>query len=131
MYEITRATLYWDSVRNKEDLYDWIGDHRGIYALFRRYDGKLTLSYIGLSDKIKTRLGQQRIKMTSSFKVADIDVKNGYLTRKKLELIEHALIYSIQPSMNISKKKYPPKDNIAIINWNVTAYMKHRIEFRK
>jgi len=50
------------------------------------------------------------------FKVADVRIKEGNLTRARLELIEHVLIYAMQPPMNTNKMSAPPDSNIRIYN---------------
>ncbi len=115
------AYLNWQHAVSKDRLYDddyWVNyDDKGIYALFRRSTDKLVLSYLGISKSVVPRLRlHYSEKPTSKFKVANVMIESGNLTRKRLELIEHALIYKMQPPMNRNKKSAPPKDNITIYN---------------
>lgn len=112
------AYLNWHRAVNKARLYDddyWNYDNRGLYALLRRLNGKLVVSYIGISQSVFRRMREHE-KPTSKFKIAEVMIKNGNLTRGRLELIEHALIYMMQSPMNINKRIAPPNVNIRIYN---------------
>ncbi|MDD5474354.1 MAG: hypothetical protein PHU34_09445 [Candidatus Methanoperedens sp.] len=115
------AYLDWQHAVSKDRLYDddyWKDyDNKGVYALLRRSNGKLVVSYIGISQSVVLRMRiHDNEKPTSKFKVADVTIKNGNLTRNRLELIEHILIYTMQPPMNKNKRFAPPNGNIRIYN---------------
>lgn len=115
------AYLDWQRAVNKDRLYDddyWKDyDNKGVYALLRRSNGKLVVSYIGISQSVVPRMKIHHYeKPTSRFKVADVTIKDGYLTRERLELVEHVLIYTMQPRMNKNKISAPPNVNIRIYN---------------
>jgi|GEM_PF-6347588 len=69
-------------------------------------------------------------KPTSKFKVAAVTIKDGYLTRDRLELIEHVLIYAMQPSMNTNKRNAPPNGNIRIYNEGAKSAFPRKINIR-
>jgi hypothetical protein len=115
------AYLDWQRAVNKDRLYDddyWKDyDNKGVYALLRRLNSKLVISYIGISQSVVPRMKiHDYEKPTSRFKVAGVMIKKGNLTRDRLELIEHVLIYAMQPRMNTNKRNAPPDGNIRIYN---------------
>lgn len=137
------AELNWSDADNKEMLYCYRCENysdcykcesyngKGVYALLRKSKDRLKVSYIGISlvETIK-RVSDHHEKPTSMFKIAKVLVRNGNITKRRLEAIERVLIYTMRPSMNINKKNHLPDLDIIVYNRSQDSLFPKRIEVR-